>query len=51
MAAVASKLPQNLVKNRYRDIAACKSDNVDSTHFVGVVKMCSVLICLIFLLA
>ena len=24
MAAVASKLPQNLVKNRYRDISACK---------------------------
>ena len=24
MAAIASKLPQNLVKNRYRDISACE---------------------------
>ena len=28
MAAIASKLPQNLGKNRYRDISACELGSI-----------------------
>ena len=37
MAAVASKLPQNLVKNRYRDISACRSIRLYDVMFNDVI--------------